>query len=323
MREAVTQSDVAKAAGVSRGLVSLALSDSPRVADETKKRILSVAEDMGYSRNFGAAALASSRSSLIGMVLPNLRNPYFESLVAAFQTECEARGLTVLTATASGDERREIAMLEQFHAMRVGGIVLATPSNPASHYASFASRIPLIIVGSPYDDGPAHVVHVDEFEAARLVLAHATSRGYSRIAYMTQQDDDEATAYRRAAIEAACADASQELTSFGPDEATQVIASGGRERGSLCLIAHNDYLAIDLISAIRTADLSPGVDVGVISYDNTFLAQHSGFGLTSVDQQPDRQARLALDVIEAPVDDAGRRGSEHVVPPILVPRVSA
>ena len=73
---AATQSDVARAAGVSRSLVSLALSNSPRVAPKTRERIQRVAVDLGYRVNVAASSLARQSSTIIGLVLPNLRNVF-------------------------------------------------------------------------------------------------------------------------------------------------------------------------------------------------------------------------------------------------------
>lgn len=322
--QAITQSDVARAAGVSRGLVSLALADSSRVAPETKRKILDAAKALGYTRNFGAAALASSRSTLIGVVLPNLRNPYFESLVAAIQSESESRGLTVLTATASGDERRELAMLEHFQAMRVGGIILATPSQPASRYVSLASRLPLVIAGSPYDGGPAHVVHIDEHAAADLAISHVREKGYSRIVYVTTGLDEESAAYRHSGIVAACEKAGLPLDVVEPGEGIEAIVADAQSApGTLCAIVHNDYLAIDAVSLLRRHGLTPGRDLGIISYDNTFLAAHLGFDLTSVDQQPHIQAKQALDAIGALADEQELGGTDMVVQPKLIIRSSS
>ena len=80
-----TQSDVARLAGVSRGLVSLALSGSPMVAEDSRRRILAAAEELGYTRDLGAATLAAGRSQVLGVVLPDLRNPFFEDLIDALQ----------------------------------------------------------------------------------------------------------------------------------------------------------------------------------------------------------------------------------------------
>lgn len=319
VQTAVTQSDVARVAGVSRGLVSLALADSPKVAEATKARIRAIADELGYSRNFGAAALASSSSTLLGVVLPNLRNPYFESLMAALQGEAESRGLTVLAATASGDEAREIAMLEHFRAMRVGGVVLATPSRSASHYAQFASRLPLVIAGSPYAVGPAHVVHIDEYRAARQVVQRGLAEGHRRCVYVMPAGGDGATQYRRAAIAAACDEVDAPLAIVDATDRARLVDEIATHPEQVCVIAHHDLLAIEIVSLALQQGWRLGAEVGLVSYDNTFLAAYEGFSLTSVDQQPHVQARRALDAIAEPGGDVGR---DLVVEPQLVTRTS-
>ena len=107
-----TQRDVARAAGVSRGLVSLALSGSSLVADDTRERIVQVAHELGYTRNLGAASLASKRSPVVGVVLPDLRNPFFESVVDNLQHEADGLGLLPLVATSADDRSRETTVLQ-------------------------------------------------------------------------------------------------------------------------------------------------------------------------------------------------------------------
>jgi len=99
---AATQSDVARAAGVSRSLVSLALSGSPKVAAGTRERIEEVAASLGYRVNVSASSLARKRSTIIGLVLPNLRNAFFEQIAACLGRAAAARevihGVRVLLA---------------------------------------------------------------------------------------------------------------------------------------------------------------------------------------------------------------------------------
>jgi len=98
---AATQSDVARAAGVSRSLVSLALSGSPKVAADTRERIEEVAASLGYRVNVSAASLARKRSSIIGLVLPNLRNAFFEQVAACLAQASARRGLTLFVTVGS------------------------------------------------------------------------------------------------------------------------------------------------------------------------------------------------------------------------------
>lgn len=314
MRE-TTQEDVAKAAGVSRGLVSLALSGSNRVAADTAKRIRKIAKELGYSRNFTAATLASSRSTLVGMILPNLKNPYFESLVSAYQREADNRGLVTLAATASAESGRLDKLLNQFEQMRVRGIILVTPDCPAERFADLAMKYPVVAVGVPGMGEVINAVHIDEREAAKLVVAHAISGGVGRLKYVVDSRADSATQYRLEAIKFAAKHFGVKLDI---DIRDSYIAQHLNVQRGECYLVHNDLMAIDVISAIKAAGLVPGIDVSVISYDNTYLAEHPLFRLTSVDQNPEKQAELSFDIL----DDSPGTAVERVVTPRLVIRES-
>ncbi|MBB5847158.1 LacI family transcriptional regulator [Mobiluncus mulieris] len=312
----ITQTDVAKAAGVSRGLVSLALSGSNRVAPDTAERIKKIAKELGYSRNFTAAMLASSRSTLVGMILPNLRNPYFESLVCAYQNEADNRGLVTLAATASPESGRLDKLLDQFEQMRVKGIILVTPYCPAQHFEDLAVKYPVVAVGVPSMGEYISAVHIDEYEAAELISSHALSRGIGRINYVADSGADSASQYRLEAIKAATKDCGIDLIIKSHD--SYLRRRLNIERGE-CYLVQNDLIAIDVISAIKAAGMMPGSDICVISYDNTYLADHPQFELTSIDQNPQRQAELSFKIL----DGSPGAATECIVTPRLMVRDSS
>lgn len=87
-----TQTDVARMAGVSRGLVSLALAGRPGVSSATRRRLQDAADRLGYSRDLSAASLATGSSPVLGIILPNLRNPFFETVVSYLSVAAERVG---------------------------------------------------------------------------------------------------------------------------------------------------------------------------------------------------------------------------------------
>lgn len=312
----VRQADVAKAAGVSRGLVSLALSGSGRVAPETVERIQKVARELGYSRNFTAATLASARSTLVGVVLPNLRNPYFESLVSAYQNEADRRGLLTLAATAAGHLGRLERLLDQFDQLRVRGIILVTPDQDSLVYQSIAERYPVVAAGVPLTHELISTVHIDEFKAARLIAHHAVDTGCTQVVYVTNDQTDASTRYRLAAIE-------QETDSSGLKLEHYTIRDGRlgelTSREATCYLVQNDLMAIDVVAYLKASGARPGIDFPVMSYDNTYLAENPQFLFTSIDQDPAQQAQLSFDLIEA----NRQVGTERVVEPRLIVRASS
>ena len=123
----VTQADVANSAGVSRSLVSLALSGSPKVAAETREHILSVAASLGYRANTAASALARRRSTTIGLVLPNLRNAFFEQVSRSLDDAAAQRGLTTFVTVGAEDQERLRRAIDSLLGVRVLGIILVSP----------------------------------------------------------------------------------------------------------------------------------------------------------------------------------------------------
>ena len=250
---AATQSDVARAAGVSRSLVSLALSGSPKVAADTRRRIREVAASPGYRVNVSASSLARRSSTIIGLVLPNLRNAFFERIAACLGRAAARRGLTLFVTVGSDQPQVLHRAIESLLGVRVAGIILVSPWLP---------REDLLAIGE--DAGPA----------ARAAL----------------NDHPE----------------------------------------PLGLVVHNDVLAIDAVPVLREGPHEPGIDVALVSYDNTYLALREEFSLTSVDQPEDLLGERAVDLVcrraglapdDGPAAGAGARSV--VLEPELIARASS
>ena len=144
---AATQSDVARAAGVSRSLVSLALSGSPKVAADTRERIEDVAASLGYRVNVSASSLARKRSSIIGLVLPNLRNAFFEQIAASLGRAAAQRGLTLFVTVGSDQPEVLHQAVESLLGVRVAGIILVSPWLPGEDLLAIGEEVPVCVIG--------------------------------------------------------------------------------------------------------------------------------------------------------------------------------
>ncbi|WOQ17200.1 LacI family DNA-binding transcriptional regulator [Raineyella sp. W15-4] len=320
-----TQADVARAAGVSRGAVSMALSGSAGVSEDTRRRIIEAAERIGYVRNIGAAALAGSFASSLGVVLPDLRNPYYEGLVASIQARSSEADLLPLIVTALEDPALEATILRRLHEQRVAGIILVSPVEPSDQLVEFARRLPLTVVGTEPIGGTVDVVHMDEDRAARLVADHIRTRGWTRALHLsgTSTAGDTWVERRRLALAEA----------FRGLPFTQVrVPSGGaitpilaahdvedRDR-PLAIITHNDLLAIDVVPAVHAMGLTPGRDVAILSYDDTHMANRPEWSLTSVHQDTDDLARTAVENILTRQESPSSLGTESIITPTLTVR---
>lgn len=138
MRRHPTQADVAARAGVSRALVSMALSGRPEVAESTRELILRASRDIGYLVNAPAANLARRRTKLLGVVLQDVSNPFFCEVAAHVQDAAAAAGLTTLLNDGRRDATREARAVKTFLQLRVDGLIIVAPSGrhrPGGHRA--------------------------------------------------------------------------------------------------------------------------------------------------------------------------------------------
>ncbi len=287
-----TQADVARAAGVSRGLVSLALNGSPLVAQATAEHIKQVASRMGYRVNAQAAALASRRSRVIALVLPHLMNPFFDSIAQSLQEAARKRGYVLFTVLGGADAIEK--ELEEVLAMRVEGLVFVSPALEAEQLRNLGRAVPVCVIGRAGVGGQVDSVRVDEKAAAEKVLEHLRSQGVRAAVYIgppatrdynvTERQQCLMQAARQSGMTLLSLEDGRELRAQLEYVANQHLADGASASVSagtkIGLVAHNDVVAINVLAALR----SLGLNLPLISYDNTYLAAREEFRLTSVAQ---------------------------------------
>ena len=297
---AATQSDVARAAGVSRSLVSLALSGSPKVAADTRERIEEVAASLGYRVNVSASSLARKRSTIIGLVLPNLRNAFFEQVAACLGRAAARRGLTLFVTVGSDQPEILHQAVESLLGVRVAGIILVSPWLPGEDLVAIGEEVPVCIVGRRSPGGRVDSVRVDEEAAAHLVVDHLATLKMRTICYIGPRLTDAASRHDREGSLAHAARATGsafEVRSCGEDAGPATRTALQDHSEPLGLVIHNDALAIDAVPVLRESRREPGVDVALVSYDNTYLALREEFSLTSVDQPEERLGECAVDLV--------------------------
>ena len=290
---AATQSDVARAAGVSRSLVSLALSGSPKVAAGTRERIEEVAASLGYRVNVSASSLARKRSTIIGLVLPNLRNAFFEQIAACLGRAAARRGLTLFVTVGSDQSEVLHQAVESLLGVRVAGIIFVSPWLPGEDLVAIGEEVPVCVIGRRSPGGRVDSVRVDEEAAARLVVDHLAVLGMRTMCYIGPRLTDAASRHDREHSLARAAEAAGlafEVRSCGED-------AGPATRAALQDRPEPLGLAIDAVPVLRESRREPGVDVALASYDNTYLALREEFSLTSVDQPEDLLGERAVDLV--------------------------
>jgi DNA-binding LacI/PurR family transcriptional regulator len=301
-RKRVTMADVAKRAGVSSALVSIVLRDAPGASAASRRRILAVAEELGYRPDVRARSLASLRAHLIGVLFGQAGRFQLE-LIDGLYAAAEERGwdLVLSALTSSRDERRALASLADFHfdALVMLGPPVAEPV--------LAGRGPLVVVGWHVDHPDVDVVRTSDERGLALAVRHLVELGHRRIVHL-QGGDGLLAAARRDAYVAA-------MRACGLQKETRVVMCDGEDqvdgqRGARTLLEHgselptalvafNDDIATAAMSVLAQHGLDVPGDVSVVGFDDSVLARTPGVDLTSIQQQPQVLARLAVDRIIA------------------------
>ena len=198
-KPAVTIRDVAKLAGVSLATVSNVVNGTRPVAAETRARVQRAVEALGYAPHAAARSMRGGTSGLIGLIVADITNPFFTSLVQSIERAASSYGHAVLLCNSDEDVEREQQHLQLLHTQRVDGIVLAkSPGRLAKETARLleAARIPIVKLIRARADIGGDAVLLDDRHAAYEAVSHLVRLGYRRIGMISGKGDVSTTRRR-------------------------------------------------------------------------------------------------------------------------------
>ena len=305
--------DVAARAGVSKSLVSLALSGSPKVSEKSRKRILRASNELGYRPNAAARSLAIQKSRTLGVLVLDLHNPVFAEILDGVQTEVRQHGFTTMLISGGDDpalERAEIDTLQQF---QIEGLILISHRLAPAVLREIAQEVPTVTVTRDDIQVPRmDMVCNDDVAGARLAVDHLVSLGHRRIVCLSGGDNpvshSRAQGYSEAMADHGLADCAQIVSGGLSDTAGYSAGTRALELSPTAFFVANDIGAMGAIAAVEEAGLDVPGDVSVIGYDGIRLAGLRSVNLTTVAQPLGELGRLAaqrlLERLEDPTRDA-------------------
>jgi LacI family transcriptional regulator len=323
----VTLLDIAADAGVSRATVSLVMRDSPLVADETRARVQSSAEKLGYVYDRVAASLRSQRSASVGIVVTSVGNPFFAEITTGVEGVLSETGRLAILGQHSESLATQSRLLNQMLEYRVDGVIL-TPANgtPASVVERLtAAGVVVVLCVRRVDGVNASYVGSDNEAGARLAALHLLDHGLERLAFVGGVDSGSPWQERSLGVRAAIAERGADLSMFVSLPSAPTRDGGYAAAASLLrtatlpigVVAYNDVTAFGVIAAVRDAGLRLGSDVAVIGFDDIEASRFQQPPLTTVAIDP---AGIGASAAELLSRVRGGEPAEVIAPARLVVR---
>lgn len=180
--------DVAKYAGVSPSTVSRSLSGVAFVEPETKEKVMKAVNDLNYKPNLAARSLKKGGSKLIGLIIPDIMNPYYPEVVRYMETCATKAGYSLILCDALGDAKKEEEYFRTLKYLFVDGILYIASTESIEHIKQYIGDIPIVIVNRIFDV-EAPCINIDNVDAAYQAVKCLTENGHRKIAlYINDKD---------------------------------------------------------------------------------------------------------------------------------------
>ncbi len=290
-----TYSEIAKLAGVSEATVSRVLNGDDKVDAERIKAVTKAVEALGYKKNRAAAALASGRTGLIAVVIDDdlsvFQDPFWGTITNGISRVLMENEMQTLLLVAPLD-RLDSPVAQYLQRGEVDGAIFLQLQKDSLIKKLAKQNLPLVVNGTPHSSNPFAYVDADNAGGAYAAVEHFVKTGRKSIAVITGDLNNTAAEQRLDGYLAA-------VNFFKLQESKSLIAKGNWTRESGFNLANklmeknpeldaifcsNDIMALGAIAAIQEAGKSVPEDIAVIGFDDSFLAQNSHPGLTSVRQ---------------------------------------
>lgn len=276
---AVTISEVAREAGVSIKTVSRVVNREPNVAVKTRERVQGAIEKLGYRPNALARGLASGRSGMLAVLIPQISDPFYADFVQGAEAVARDKGFRLLLCHTSLDPRRELDSVSDLAAARVDGFILCGTRLTPEQIGVVAEAHPVVAVTGHRPEGVS-VLRIRGEDGTRATTNHQLELGHTRIAYVGPQRDG--PDYRRLGYEDAMGAATIKIDSeLIRSESTQSIEDGRRAAEYLisarpdltAVCCYNDLMAVGVMQACEAAGLSVPDDVSVAGFGDVPLSR--------------------------------------------------
>jgi DNA-binding LacI/PurR family transcriptional regulator len=317
--------DVAARAGVSVATVSRSLSAPGSVRADTRARVLGAVDELGYEPNRAARGLITGRTGNLGVIVPDLGNPYFHGVLKGAQERAREADHAVFVADGQEDAAEEQALIRAM-GKQVDGIVLCSSRLAPAALARLEPTPTLVLLNRRVPGRPSVVV--DSAGGMRQAMRHLAELGHVRCAFVAGPRRSWSNRERLRGLRAAARTAGAEVVTIGPVapqfESGAAAADRVLETGATAVLAYNDLVAVGILSRLAELGVRVPHELSVVGFDDIPLAAMVTPPLTTVAAPTELAGRAAVQVLLERLEHGGAQTTPAVqrLPATLVVRGS-
>ncbi|MEK4271887.1 LacI family DNA-binding transcriptional regulator [Paenibacillus sp. FSL R7-0026] len=324
--------DIAREAGVSIATVSQVINGKGKISEKRRAEIMEIMERLHYQPSAIAAALTGKQTYTLGLLVPDISNPYFAELARAVEDRSRQLGYSVVICSTDNKDERVERYLNLLQQKRVDGMMIGTGIDNAEILSPLLQQsIPVALIARHMPSLSVHTVTIDDILGGALAAEHLLELGHTRVAVLSEpskvsSSQERVRGFRETLIKAGYTlepnqirESSADLSS-AKKEALLLLGEKDHPTGLFCC---NDIQAIGALQAAKELGLRVPEDVSIIGFDNTILASVTSPPLTTVAQPIEDLGHRAVDLLIEELKDERKEPQKIVLKPELVIRESA
>jgi DNA-binding LacI/PurR family transcriptional regulator len=317
----ITIKDIALAAGVSHPTVSRALNNHPLVSETTRKKIIDLAQQMGYVPNAAARGLKTSRTRALGVVLRQIDDPFWSEVLDGVDRVLHPEGYSLFIASTHGKRQREKEVVHAMVQRGVDGVLLLAPQFSEDQCKILNSyNLPMVMVNNEGAGECKNHIYNDDSYGAKLVTKHLLGLGHTDLAYIGKRHGGLPNSDRLEGFRTELKNARVSVDEKWVYLSSTGNLSGGREGAQYLLslkqiptaiICYNDMIALGVYNYLQEKGFRIPQDISVTGFDDISIASYLSPPLTTLHQFKhelgEGAARLMLEVLSNQLRDKGEQ----------------
>lgn len=323
----ITLDNIASAVGVSCTTVSRVLtgqSKKYRISDKTRERVQETARELGYFPDQLARGLRTKRSNTIGLIIPDISNPFFSTIARNIEIQARKIGSSIILSDSQEDTALEIESIRLLQSRKVDGLLICPVGEESAHLKGFLNTgLPIVIIDRYFPDLDCPFVASDNYQGALEAVEYFFSMNHRSIGYIqgrvnTSVNFDRLRGFRDA----------HSRQGIPVDESLIVGDSFGKRNGYIgtkillsksprptALFAASNLISLGAMSAIREGGLKIPEDISIISFDDQPYSEYLATPMTTVSQQTSEVGEIAFRILLSQINQDGKSATDGIVLP--------